>query len=120
MLYLAGPMQKVALRHVDSTKEYCSGNALRAAENLVEHRLARDNVPQTRGGPFADECIPVRLTADSEWGSSSTTFPEWFAVMIYVLIELLFKIVYQFSSGHQVFNRFLTIAMARDIGTSVI
>ena len=64
--------------------------------------------------------MPMRLTADSEWGSSSTTFPDWFAVMIYVLIVLLFKIVYQFSTGHQVFIRFLTFAMARDIGTSVI
>src|ERR1700712_1547209 len=120
MLDFAGAVEEVTLRHVDSPKEYWDGRALHAVENLVEHRLARDYVPQARGCPFADKRVPVRFTAQLERGSSPTTLSEWLVVVIHVLVQLLLEIMHHFGSGHQVLIGFLASAVVGHIGTSII
>jgi len=120
MLDFAGPVEEITLRHVDSSKEYWDDRALHAVENLVEHCLARDYVPQARGCPFADKRVPVRLTAQLERGSSPTTFSEWLTVVIYILVQLSLKIEHHFGCSHQVLIGFLASAVVGNIGTSIV
>lgn len=108
------------MRHVDRPEEHWNGKALRAAKDLVELRLARDCMPKTRGGAFADEGVSVRLTTDFKRCSSATALPKRFAVAIDILIKLLLEIVHRFDGCYRVLLRFLSSAMVRDVGTSVV
>lgn len=104
----------ITLRYVDSSEEQGDRGALRAAENLVDIRLARSHVPQARGSSFTDKCVPAGLVSDFKLGPSSTALPECFAAKIHVPTKLLLEITHHLGRGDQVFARLLTSKMLRD------